>query len=166
MQHLAPKIKIIFQRQNVETADFSTLLQAFDPGIMTVEGLRLYADTLQIDFLGYGNENRLQYLIPEIRSFVRELGTVWPYAPYFCDLHTDFLAIDAASHVDHMRVLQRLGCAKFKLWIEAEELQRHVKQSLDVIQKLGTRAGLSTAQIRQRQRHYAKYIRMRLGPAK
>jgi hypothetical protein len=162
-QHIS-KIKFVFHKEyHVERSNFSSLIEAFDPRRMTPQGLRMYCGTLQITFDGYREERRLPFLIPQVRAFLRDLRQAWPHAAYFCDLGNDYLGIEAASHINHMRVLQRDGEPDFHLWIATEELNQYIAISQESIDALGRRAGMSRAKIRERQERYAEYIQFRLG---
>jgi hypothetical protein len=164
MQHSASKIRIVFQRQrHVDRNDFSVLLDAFSPERMTPEGLRLYCGSVQILFGDYCGEQRLPFVIPEIRQFLRNLRNAWPYAPFFCDFGNDFMGIETMAHLDTFRVLQRDGSSEIYLWVATDELESHVEESQAVIEMLGKRCGMPKAQIRKRQGLYSDYIAVRLG---
>jgi len=107
IQNPADKIQIHFDRRNnVQRSKFSCLTETYDLNRMGPAALRRYYDSAQLLFKGYDDDPRLPFLVPEIRDFQRKLRNVWPYAPFFCDLDTLFIAIEAFSQLDDFSVME------------------------------------------------------------
>jgi hypothetical protein len=159
------KIQIHFDRQNnVERINFSCLIDTYNPNRMNAEALRRYYDSAQLLFKGYHDDPRFPFLIPEIRRFQRKLHTVWPYAPFFCDLDTFFIAIEAFSQLDDLVVVEADGSDEVLFKINSFQLHRYVKQSRRTIRMLGSRARLNAREIRDRITRVDDYIFKRCGP--
>ena len=159
------KIKVVFDRdRHVQRCDCSDLLQSFDPKIMLPEALRQHCGTVQILFRGYQDDSRLPMVIPELRAFVRAIRRIWPYAPYFCDLHTFFLEIEAFAHLDHYSVVEKSDSEEILFIICTPELRRYVRQAHKTIQMLGEHSCMTRAQVRRRVFQFDNYISARMGP--
>jgi len=158
------KIKVIFYKdRHVQRSDFPILTQKFNPKTMSAASLRQSCDAVQILFCGYQHDSRPPMVIPEARTFLRGLHRAWPYAPFFCDLHGDFLQIEAFAHLDHFTVLEKSASAVLRFIICPAELRRYVQQAHKTIRMLGTRAVMTPAQVRRRILRFDKYIGQRVG---
>jgi hypothetical protein len=165
MKNSPHKIQFVFQRErHVQCGNFSSLTEMFSLERIAPAGLRRYCGTVQVRFSGYADEKRLPFVIPEIRTFLRKLNKEWPYAPFFCDLDNSFLALEAVAHLDHISVLEKAGSQEFGFWVNTRELQRHVRQSHNIIQMLGQRASLPAGDVEKRIKQFDDYIALRLGP--
>jgi hypothetical protein len=159
------KIKLIFDKQrHVERLDFSSVVEVFNANTIAAEGLRQLCDTVQILFQGYDHDSRLPFVIPELRLFLRRLRKAWPYASFFCDLHSSFISVDAFAHVDHAQIVEKAGTDEIHFWIGANELQQYVTQSHRIIQVLGNRSRMPKLEIRQRILRFDNYIALNFGP--
>jgi hypothetical protein len=161
-----PKCKYtLIRERHIERCDFSSLVELFDPeNVIMPRTLRQHCDNLQILFCGYEHEQRLPFLIPEIRSFLRKLHDAWPYAPYFCDLTNSFLAIEALAQIEHFSVMEIRDSKEIFFKIDHQELARYLRQSHRMLDKVGMRAEMTSAQIDARKARVEDYIQTRLGP--
>jgi hypothetical protein len=159
------KIQIHFDRQNnVERISFSCLIDTYNPNRMNAEALRRYCDSAQLLFKGYDDDLRLPFLVPEIRLFQRKLCQAWPYAPFFCDLDTLFIAIEAFSQLDDFAVMEVDNSDRVLFRINPAQLRRYVLQSHRTIRQLGARAGFNQQEIRDRILRIDHYIFQCCGP--
>ncbi|MGO8698183.1 MAG: hypothetical protein ACLQVY_10750 [Limisphaerales bacterium] len=153
------------RQRHVESLNFSIVLEAFDAKAIAPEVLRQLCDTVQVLFLGYEHDTRSPFVIPEVRRFLRKLRGAWPCAPFFCDLNTSFVALEAFAYVDHARVVEKAGSEEIHFWICTSELRQYVAQSYQIIQVLGEHSGMSRTEIRQRKLRLADYITKHFGPS-
>jgi hypothetical protein len=159
------KVKVIFDKhRHVQRGNCSDLIQQFNPKIMSPEALRLHCGAVQILFRGYQDDSRLPMLIPELRTFVRAIRRIWPYAPFFCDLHTFFLEIEAFAHLDRYSVVEKSDSEEILFIICTPELRRYVRQAHKTIQILGKQSRMTRPQVQSRILQFDNYISARMGP--
>lgn len=162
---LKAKILITFNRQlHVVPSEFRFLLAALNAPIMPSQDLRAKCGSLQVLFSGYDAAHGLPFLVPEIRRFARKLHAAWPHGPFFCDLATDYLGIEVFAHLDHFLVIERSDSPEFQLFINTNELARHVGECHRNIKALGKQARMSKVEIADRLEQVDQYIVQRFGP--
>ena len=160
-----PKMKYILDKHlHVERLDFTPVLELFDDATISQERLRQLCGTLDITFTGYQDEERLPFLIPEVRVFFRAMQKEWPCAPYFCSLDNPFILIELLSNIEHLTVLENAQSGQLLFRCGRRQLRQYVQQSHRIIEILGKRAAMSGTEIDRRESRFDNYLKMRFGP--
>jgi hypothetical protein len=155
---------ILDKHRHVERLDFTPVLELFDDATISPERLRQLCGTLDITFTGYQDEERLPFLIPEVRAFSRVVRKEWPCAPYFCSLDNCFILIEIMSSFDHLAVMENGQSDELCFRFDPGQLRRYVRQAHRTIEFLGEHAGMSATEIHRRQSRFDHYIFLRLRP--
>lgn len=165
MKNAAPKIEIPFYKElHVNRCSFSTLVELFNPGTMTPQGIAMHRDSLQIRIYGYEADQQLPFMIPEVRAFVRTVRQNWPYAPFFCDLDGPYVSCEVFSSFDQLTVVDREDCDQICFKIPTLDLRRYVRESRQTIRDLGTRSKMKPFEIKARIERLEDYLRRSCGP--
>lgn len=161
-----PKFKFVFLRErHIESGDFAQFIELFTPPKTTPpQALRLCCNSLRVHFHGYKNEKRLPFLIPDLREFIRKLRKSWPYAPYFCDLDSSFLSLEAMACFDHFTILEWDDSGKMTFQINTKEISQYLGESNEVIERLGKQAGMTALEITNRKKQVSDYLWASLLP--
>ena len=135
------------------------LLTAFDTNTMSDPGLRHYCGSVVIQF-HHPEDAPHPVLNPELRKFLRVLAHRWgPHsAPFFCDVEGPFLLTYFAAQLDHLCVAEYGEVDNFIVRHRPDELEAVRQTALEGILQLGQRAGLTTGDVRTRQRKVAKLL--------
>jgi len=72
----------IFPRRHILDLNLSCFVETFDIAKKPDVALGTYCHGLQLELEIVKNEHRQPHLIPEIRSFCRELDRIWSYAAF------------------------------------------------------------------------------------
>ena len=160
-----PKMKYILDKHlHVERLDFTPIFELFDDATISPERLRQLCGTLDITFTGYQGEERLPFLIPEVRVFFRAMQKEWPCAPYFCSLDNPFILIELLSNIEHLTVLENAQSGQLLFRCGLGQLRQYVRQAHRTIEFLGKRAAMSGTEIHRRQSRFDNYLELRIGP--
>jgi hypothetical protein len=156
-------IRYRFQRRHILDRDVSYFVELFDIRKTPDVALRSYCGGLELQIEMGNDERRQPYLIPEVRSFYRQLDRVWPHAAYCCELRTSFLLVYTLCQLDYLAVLERENAPQVCAYYKNPELTCAFKRGRTQIRRLGRRAGMTKAQILVRETEYAEYLLRRLG---
>jgi hypothetical protein len=81
---IAP-IVVVVTRDEVEAKDMSSVLEALRGLVASPEIARTYFEQVDIAFHGYNDTSEELFEIPEVRDFVYELDSHFPYWLFFLD---------------------------------------------------------------------------------
>ena len=148
-----------FEARQVASLKMEALLAAFDTNTMSNPGLRHYFGSVVIHFHNPDDAPH-PVLNPELRKFLRVLAQRWgPHsAPFFSDLEGPFLLTYFAAQLDHLCVAEYGEVDNFIVRHRPDELEAVRQTALEGILQLGRRAGLSTGEVRRRQRKVANLL--------
>lgn len=156
---------VVFTRAQVEQRNLTAFLSVL--GIARLpEGPDLAALEGQVDFevLGYEQDPREIYAIPEVRRFFRELDQAWPYWLYFCDLKSNGLRIVMLCCLESLGVVQRDRDNMAGALYEPTELLQWVAQRFSAMNIMCEQARVAESRVIARTDAVFSYFDLPVSP--
>jgi hypothetical protein len=147
-----------FQRRHIRDHDVSSFVETFDIPTIPKVALPSYCGGLQLE-IEYGEEElRQPYLIPEVRSFCRQLEETWPYVAFCCELRSPFVLVHTLSQLNHVSAIDAESAPRVCVNFAGPELAAVITRGVAQIQKTGRRARMSKLDIMARKTSYVEYL--------
>ena len=152
-------VNISFAKQQIESGNPPDFLQSLSTANMpSGPALAQLAGTVTFGVIGYGDDPRLDYEIPEIRSFYTDLDAIWPYWGFFCDLEKPNLKVITFCILQNMQAIENPLAGGVTLTCPVEEIERHINRLLYHTRELCQRAGMSAWQTNARENALMNYF--------
>lgn len=157
---MKPKIEFQLERRQIKAVEFQPLLDAFDAEAMTSQDLVRYYGTLTITVDGYPDRGESPFRVPELRTFLRELGQVWRpgTAAYFCDRHTPFFTLYLMSQLQAVVATECDRTHNYFIQCRQDELKAVIIDAAMGFAQLGARAGMTSPTIKRRQKQLIREV--------
>jgi len=88
-------VGIVVSRQEIDSEDITPALKILESLLYDAETVRMFQGQASIAFHGYDHDPRELYQIPEVRRYLAELDSRFPYWFYFLSTDADTLKIVA-----------------------------------------------------------------------
>jgi hypothetical protein len=88
-------VGVVVSRQETESLDITPALRVFQTLLYDAETVTMFRGKATIAFDGYDNDSRQLYEIPEVRRYLVELDSKFPYWFYFLSTRNDMLKMIA-----------------------------------------------------------------------
>lgn len=152
-------INIFFPRQQIECGNTPDFLKSLSRQNMpSGPALAQLAGTVTFGVIGYGDDPRLDYEIPEIRSFYTNLDAIWPYWGFFCDLEKPNLKVITFCILQNMQAIENPMTDGVTLTCPVEEIERHINRLIHHTNELCERAGMNRWQTNARENALKNYF--------
>ena len=152
-------INISFTKEQIESGYYPDFLQSLSRANMpSGQALAQLAGTVTFGIIGYGDDPRLDYEIPEVRSFYADLDAIWPYWGFFCDLSKPNLKVITFCIVRNMQAIGNPLADRITLSCPVEEIDRHINRLLEHTRELCHRAGMNRWQTNARENALMNYF--------
>ncbi|MEI7809375.1 MAG: hypothetical protein WCJ07_12915 [Verrucomicrobiota bacterium] len=152
-------VNIFFTRQQIESGNTPDFLKSLSRQNMpSGPALAQLAGTVTFGVIGYGDDPRLDYEIPEIRSFYTDLDAAWPYWGFFCDLAKPNLKVITFCIIQNMQAIKTPMAAGVTLTCPIDEIERHINRLLHHTRELCERAGMNAWQTNARESALMNYF--------
>ena len=152
-------VNISFARQQIESGNTPDFLKSLSRQNMpSGKTLAQLMGAFTFGVIGYGDDPRMDYEIPEIRSFYTNLDSVWPYWGFFCDLERPNLKVITFCVLQNMQAIKTPMAAGVTLTCPVEEIERHINRLLHHTNELCERAGMNRWQTNARETALKSYF--------
>ena len=149
-----------FSRDRVEAGDAKDFLSRLGKSSLPT-GKKLEArmnpKALMID--GYNHAPREIHAIPEVRAFYKQLGEVWPYWLFFCNLDSENLMMVMCC-LESLDALKVKGQSQVKVSLSPLEVVRFISGGFVPMNEMCERAGMSERQIFDRTKAVFEYFNL------
>lgn len=88
-------VLVVVSRQETESLDITPAFNVLQTLLYDADTVRMFQGKASIAFHGYDNDSRELYQIPEVRQYLAELDSKFPYWFYFLSTDHDMLKMIA-----------------------------------------------------------------------
>ena len=150
-----------FSRDRVEASDAKDFLSRFGKrSLPTGKKLETMMNSVALMIEGYNHDPREIYVIPEVRSFYKQLWQRWPYWLYFCNLDTENLMMMVMCCLDSLDALKVQGQPQVQVQINPMEVVQFISGGFVPMNEMCERAGMSERQIFERTKAVFEYFNL------
>ena len=150
-----------FSRDRVEASDAKDFLSRFGKrSLPTGKKLETMMNSVALMIEGYNHDPREIYVIPEVRSFYKQLWQRWPYWLYFCNLDTENLMMMVICCLDSLDALKVQGQPQVQVQINPMEVVQFISGGFVPMNEMCERAGMSERQIFERTKAVFEYFNL------
>lgn len=151
-------IVFAISKEEIEAGDISRFLAMFRPAQMSSQYLRDLFACVSFTVSGYDNSAEELYLISKVRTYFQQVHKEWPCWLFYAELLSPCLRMVMLSILPDICAKQQSGGQSTLVTYNAQQLCHFLRDSVPVLERLSTMAGLAEAEIEQRTRELLCYF--------